>query len=303
MGGMAVQRLLLGTAMAGAVRGEYDPEAPDLPLQWSHGGTQELGFPLPPWGSPPTPRVVSAMQSQYDWTRHAMRERYSDICVPIFPKGSMWTCDFVNVDNTSYLLQVPGCLRGRWLRSVRMHPCDAPHRISFAFPASPRPAHGSEQFGDRAVGQPECCVFERPWVPPNPAFGKTLKYLTNTTAVDGSTVMWWQSVGVSREDGGPFGYGWRVDAESNGSSSVEPYAFYFGAFWTWANGTFSEAFTVQYFDNFTVGPPPADAFDLPEACATAKPCTNWPELSLTAASRNRRHSSMGRSAYGVRGWG
>mmetsp|Transcript_24287 Transcript_24287/g.72525 ORF Transcript_24287/g.72525 Transcript_24287/m.72525 type:complete len:264 (+) Transcript_24287:100-891(+) len=263
MGGMAVQRLLLGTAMAGAVRGEYDPEAPDLPLQWSHGGTQELGFPLPPWGSPPTPRVVSAMQSQYDWTRHAMRERYSDICVPIFPKGSMWTCDFVNVDNTSYLLQ----------------------------------------FGDRAVGQPECCVFERPWVPPNPAFGKTLKYLTNTTAVDGSTVMWWQSVGVSREDGGPFGYGWRVDAESNGSSSVEPYAFYFGAFWTWANGTFSEAFTVQYFDNFTVGPPPADAFDLPEACATAKPCTNWPELSLTAASRNRRHSSMGRSAYGVRGWG
>lgn len=65
------------------------PQAPLLPLQWSHGGQQTLAAPLPPWRAAPLPRVTTAMQSWYDYTDPAnprMRETYQDMCVPIFPK-------------------------------------------------------------------------------------------------------------------------------------------------------------------------------------------------------------------------
>lgn len=71
-----------------------------------------------------------------------------------------------------------------------------------------------------------------------------------------------------------------------------PYAFYFGAFWNWANGTFAEAFTLQYFTDFKAEAPPEDAFDLPPSCATAKPCTNWPAYLDTTS---RGHPFMGHS--------
>eukprot|EP00038_Savillea_parva_P023150 m.39828 g.39828 ORF g.39828 m.39828 type:complete len:268 (+) comp5869_c0_seq2:187-990(+) len=229
---------MLGLTTCGTAQSR-GPIAPDLPLQWQHGGTQVLAFPKPPWSTSPVPQIVTKMESVYDWTipnNPRMRETYHDSCVPIFPKGSMWSCDFVNTNGTSYLLQ----------------------------------------HADRVPGQPECCVFERPWVPPNPHFGKTLTFLTNTSE-GGATVMWWESVGVSRSDGGPFGYGWRVVNDG----ALVPHAFYFGAFWNWANGTLSEAFTLQRFVNFTATAPSAAAFDLPPSCATAKPCTNWPMDTTT----------------------
>lgn len=67
---------------------------------------QTLAFPKPPWAQTPVPQVTTAMESVYDWNQHAMRETYHDACVPIFQTGSMWSCDFVNVNNTSFLLQV-----------------------------------------------------------------------------------------------------------------------------------------------------------------------------------------------------
>ena len=183
-----------------------------------------------------------------------MRETYEDACVPIFPKGSMWSCDFLNVGGTSYLLQ---------------------HE-------------------DRAAGQPECCVFEKQWSPPRPSFGSSLAYLRNTTAADGSTVMWWQSTNVSVEEGGPFGYGWRVaqgdgDATHAGSQRAVliPHAFYFGAFWTFANGTNGEAYTLQTFADFNTAAPPAGTFDLPPSCSAAKMCTNWPGGVRTTPRANR----------------
>jgi len=69
----------------------------------------------------------------------------------------------------------------------------------------------------------------QPWSPPKPTFAATLFFKENTTEAlaGGAKVMWWESRGVSVQDGGPFGYGWKV-AEDN---SLVPFAFYFGAFW------------------------------------------------------------------------
>lgn len=92
---------------------------------------------------------------------------YHDSCVPIFPNGSMWSCDFLNVGGVSYLLQ---------------------HE-------------------DRAPGQPECCIFLKPWNPPAPGFVQAsgAKFLKNTT-INGRVSRWWQA-DVPQSAGGPFGYG------------------------------------------------------------------------------------------------
>eukprot|EP00040_Diaphanoeca_grandis_P038987 m.257869 g.257869 ORF g.257869 m.257869 type:complete len:237 (-) comp35802_c0_seq1:188-898(-) len=213
------------------------PAAPSLPTQWMHEGDQTLAFPLPPWTGPlPLPRIVNKMESWYDWDNKRMRETYHDMCVPIFPKGSMWSCDFLNVNNISYLLQ---------------------HE-------------------DRAAGQPECCIFEKPWVPPRPTFGDTLFFKTTTTEIINNAptkVQWWESKGVSVQDGGPFGYGWYESAKE----TLVPYAFYFGAFWNNANGTFTPAFTLQNWGNtFVAGTPPESVWVVPASCNSAKPCSNWP---------------------------
>ena len=44
---------------------------------------------------------------------------------------------------------------------------------------------------------------------------------------------------VSVADGGPFGYGWRQASKESKDSDMIPFAFYFGALWTYANGSFS----------------------------------------------------------------
>lgn len=82
-----------------------------------------------------------------------------------------------------------------------------------------------------------------------------------------------------------------------------PYAFYFGGFWNWANGTFTGAFTLQLFTDFKAGPPPQDAFALPSSCSTAKACTNWPADSLDPETdtgipaQNRPHPFMGGNSH------
>eukprot|EP00041_Stephanoeca_diplocostata_P015025 m.284044 g.284044 ORF g.284044 m.284044 type:complete len:263 (+) comp19897_c0_seq1:258-1046(+) len=236
--GMIASLLVIQGAFSSAVQ----PQAPDLPQQWIHGGVQVLGFPLPPWPTrTPVPSMTTRMHSAYDWTKHAMRETYHDACVPIFPHGSLWSCDFLNVNETSYLLQ----------------------------------------HDDRPQGQPECCVFLKPWLPPKPSFGGTLKFLKNTSesSIGGATVMWWQSVGVTPEQGGPFGYGWQVSERAGTSPVLTPYAFSFGGFWNWANGSYSGAYTVQYFSEFKAQKPPAETWTLPASCSDAQPCTNWPNMS------------------------
>ena len=222
-----------------------DPAAPSLPAQWQHGGYQVLALPPPPWRDLPLPSVRSAMSSWYDWTHSppSMRETYHDECVPIFQNGSAWSCDFLNVNGTSYLLQ---------------------HE-------------------DRAAGQPECCVFARPWSPPRPDFPSTLFFLENTTeeSVGGDTVMWFQSRGVTPQEGGPFGYGYRVRlpapaaAAAGSGPTLVPFAFYFGALWNRANGTVDQAYTVQYFQDWQDKQPDASVWDLPPSCSTAVACTNF----------------------------
>ena len=59
-----------------------------------------------------------------------MREQYYDFCVPIFPNGSNWKCDFLNTQGVSFLVM----------------------------------------YEDRPINQPPCCIFEKPWMPPAPDF-------------------------------------------------------------------------------------------------------------------------------------
>ena len=181
----------------------------------------------------PAPYTFSRMEAFYDWSIRSLRETYHDICVPIFPGGAEWSCDFLNTNGAAYLLQ----------------------------------------HDDRAPGQPECCVFERPWSPPAPDFlsHAGLPYLKNTT-YDGTTVMWWQTTDVPPSSGGPFGYGYSVQDDG----SLAPYAFYFGGFWRRANGTLEQASTMQYYEDFRAEKPPPSTWELPAACAAAPNCTNWP---------------------------
>ena len=219
------------------VFGSSDAErtAPPLANQWTHGGYQTLGFPQPPWKDSPIPSITTKMSAAYDWDKRALRETYTDMCVPIFRAGAMWSCDFLNVNGTAFLLQ----------------------------------------HADRPKNQPECCIFLQPWSPPRPDFASSLFFLKNTTEskVNGDTVMWFQSRGVTPEDGGPFGYGYHVH---RGDESLVPFAFYFGAFWNHANGTFSQANTVQYLDNWSNTTPGKSTWDVPAACAGAQSCPNWP---------------------------
>lgn len=114
------------------------------------------------------------MESYYDWRLKALREVYHDACVPIFTNGSQWSCDFLNINGTSYLLQ----------------------------------------HADRPAGQPECCVFLSPWNPPAPDFlEKSGAAYLRSTRVAGQTVNWWQS-NVSQQEGGPFGYGYAQDGKT-----------------------------------------------------------------------------------------
>lgn len=150
-----------------------DPPFPAWPQYFSRKGTQINSFSACPYDDdkPSVPYIATKMESYYDWRLKALREVYHDACVPIFSNGSQWSCDFLNLNGTSYLLQ---------------------HE-------------------DRPEGQPECCIFLQPWNPPAPDFlaHSGAKFLRNTTH-NGATVMWFQS-DVSPQQGGPFGYGYAAD--------------------------------------------------------------------------------------------
>ena len=217
------------------VSGVVAQAPPSLPMQWLRKGTQVNALPLPPWDVHiPVPSIVTPMQSYYDWSLKRLREDYQDSCVPIFQNGSMWSCSFLNVDATSYLLQ----------------------------------------YEDRPLGQPECCIFLKPWNPPAPDFGSTLFYLKNSTPPEaaGDTIMWWQSKGVTPAEGGPFGYGWRYPREGG---APFPWAFYFGGFWNRANGTVAGSNIVQYYSGFSDTTPPASTWAVPASCAAAAACNNF----------------------------
>jgi hypothetical protein len=211
---------------------EASPVPPPWPKQWMQKGFQVNAFPLPPWEQQiPVPSVVTPFQAYYDWDLANLREDYQESCVPIFQNGSMWSCSFLNVNKTSFLLQ----------------------------------------YEDRPKGQPQCCVFERPWNPPAPDFGKALFFFKNTTGPKGENIMWWQSHGVTPSEGGPFGYGWSTN--SNGTPT--PYAFYFGGLWNYANGTVGGSNIIQYFEGFSDNKPPSTTWDVPESCNAAVQCNNF----------------------------
>eukprot|EP00050_Salpingoeca_kvevrii_P008509 m.303303 g.303303 ORF g.303303 m.303303 type:complete len:252 (-) comp15823_c0_seq1:59-814(-) len=227
--------LLAGSSLALAQQQHIrnGPQPPAIPAAFSRKGIQYTAFDMPPYetpsGIPATlPYQATRIESYYDYSRRALREVYPDYCVPIFVNGSEWSCDFLNVDGTSYLLQ---------------------HE-------------------DRPAGQPECCVFLKPFYPPPPDFLQRAgaHFLRNTT-INGATSSWWQ-LDVPQDQGGPFGYGFY--------SNNVPSAFYFGGFWHYANGTNAMAMTTQYYSDFDPSPPPASTWDLPSACDNAQPCTNWP---------------------------
>ena len=105
-------------------------------------------------GIPPPPYSAGRGMTYYDWSYKAMREVYLDFCVPIFPNGNNWKCDFLNVNAVSF-----------------------PISISFHYlsPSPFSPLHSSLKalifmktsylvmYDDRPKGQPECCVFADPW--------------------------------------------------------------------------------------------------------------------------------------------
>jgi hypothetical protein len=163
-----------GSSDALPAAGKAAMEPPDMPQAWIHEGYQVNARPQPPWSSlmPEPPYATSRMEAYYDWSKHAMREVYHDLCVPIFLAGSNWACDFLNVNGVAYLIQ---------------------HK-------------------DRAKGQPACCIFRKPWSPPAPNFLKHsgFPYLSNTTYGE-ERVHWWQSTDVPIDVGGPFGYGYTED--------------------------------------------------------------------------------------------
>jgi hypothetical protein len=224
----------------------------------------------PPWDDklPAAPFTFTRMEAFYDWGRRSLRETYHDICVPIFPGGSEWSCDFLNTNGTAYLLQ----------------------------------------HADRAAGQPECCIFEKPWSPPAPDFlsHAGLPFLKNTT-YDGTTVMWWQTTDVPPSAGGPFGYGYAVQADG----TLAPYAFFFGGFWRRANGTLAQASTMQYYEDFRAETPPPSTWEVRDARlkrATLRQLdgsathtgTNPVSHSCPRHVRPRRTVRIGRHAYATR---
>eukprot|EP00026_Physarum_polycephalum_P016797 Phypoly_transcript_17798.p1 GENE.Phypoly_transcript_17798~~Phypoly_transcript_17798.p1 ORF type:complete len:235 (+),score=27.21 Phypoly_transcript_17798:31-705(+) len=117
-------------------------------------------------GIPPPPYSAGRGMTYYDWSFKAMREVYLDFCVPIFPNGSNWKCDFLNVNATSYLIM----------------------------------------YDDRPQGQPECCVFEEPWYPPAPNFLQVSNAVPNGTGTVWGQPVEWFFIDVSADFGGPFGY-------------------------------------------------------------------------------------------------
>ncbi len=138
----------------------------------------------------------------------------------------MWTCDFLNVNGTSFLLQ----------------------------------------FQDRFPGQPECCVFERPWEPPAPSFLDGVP-IFKSSELKNRTVDWYQ-LNVSVSDGGPFGYGFFRDTQI-------PAGFYFGGLWNLSNGTILNSMVVQYYEEFSPKITVPGIFDVPKSCAKATACTNF----------------------------
>eukprot|EP01119_Soliformovum_irregulare_P024661 TRINITY_DN889_c0_g1_i1.p1 TRINITY_DN889_c0_g1~~TRINITY_DN889_c0_g1_i1.p1 ORF type:complete len:220 (+),score=32.28 TRINITY_DN889_c0_g1_i1:44-703(+) len=200
------------------------PQPPRWPNQWMTSWkmmwTESLAA-LPPFaktnGIPPPPFRLATGKTYYDWSSSSILEVYEQVCIPIFPQGSDWKCHFLNYNEVAYLIM----------------------------------------FEDRPKSYPPCCIFGKPWSAPSPDFiAKANIPYNGTSPILNRQVNWWV-VDISRDQGGPFGYGFY-----NGTST--PAAFYFAGV---------TGYIEQYFEHFTDQKPPAGTFDLPAECQNATPCT------------------------------
>lgn len=109
-------------------------------------------------------------------------------------------------------------------------------------------------------GFPDCCVFGKPWSPPEPTFLDAPGiFLNQTSKLGGAPVDWYEMPG-SADEGAPFGYGF-FKTETQGWRT--PAGFYFRAVQGW---------TQQNFYDFEVKVPDAHWFDLPPQCKSAPSC-------------------------------
>jgi len=105
-----------------------------------------------PNGIPDPPYCAGRGLTYYDWKIKSMIEKYYDFCVPIFPGGNKWKCDFLNTKAVSYLIT----------------------------------------YEDRPLNQPPCCIFLEPWYPPSPNFIQQSGLQFNeTTSLNGQNVDWY----------------------------------------------------------------------------------------------------------------
>ena len=203
---------------------------PSLPEFFIAEGVQYIS---PAHTSPPFPRdnipfppySAGRMKSYYDWSQRAMVEHYLDACVPIFPQMSsndQFECRFLNVNETSFLITYNDT------RPVWMSPC---------------------------------CLFEKPFHPPERRFLEKINASTlpNLSPVNGKESVWWR-VPIEPPTG-PFFYAWNLPLR-NGTDESQVYAtFDFPGIGSWV---------TQNFVNVSLDKrPPNETWVLPiEQCGT-----------------------------------
>jgi hypothetical protein len=151
---------------------------------------------LPPYSTIPTVNTtVGRGRTYYDWSLPAMIEYYYDICIPIFEAtNNNFTCNFLNVNNTAFLVVTD----------------------------------------PRATGRPPCCIFGKPWSPPAPDFlQKAAEVKYNGTGVFYNRPVLWWVLDDPQDPAGPFGYSFFEDtcqpSSSNGNITCTPSQFFFRA--------------------------------------------------------------------------
>ena len=53
----------------------------------------------------PTPHQILRGETYYDWNKKSMTERYLDKCIDIFPDGRDYPCQFLSVQDVTYLIR------------------------------------------------------------------------------------------------------------------------------------------------------------------------------------------------------
>lgn len=61
----------------------------------------------PPFAKVPEPHIILRGTTHYDWKRQAMTEIYHDKCIDIFPQGRDYRCQFLSLEDKTYLIRSP----------------------------------------------------------------------------------------------------------------------------------------------------------------------------------------------------